>query len=68
MSTKRELEKIVREYRRRGWRVELTPNCHWRWQPPSGGRFIITSGSPGNSTAIYNIKADLRRCERDTGV
>jgi predicted RNA binding protein YcfA (HicA-like mRNA interferase family) len=67
MSTTRDLEKIVREYRRRGWTVEQTKGQHWRFTPPGGGRFVITSGTPGNVSAINHIKSDLKRCERQAG-
>lgn len=67
MSTKRELDKLIRDYRQRGWTVVQTNSCHWKWKPPGGGEFVITSGSPGNMRAIINIQADLRRCERSGG-
>jgi len=65
MSTTREMDKLVREYRRKGWTVELTRGQHWRFTPPGGGgRSVIASGTPGNSSAINNVRSDLRRCER----
>jgi hypothetical protein len=66
MSTKRELGKLIRAYRQKGWHVEMTRSHHWKFYPPGvRDRCVVTSGTPGSVTAIYNIQADLRRCERE---
>jgi len=68
MSTTRDIEKIVREYRHKGWTVEKTKGMHWRFTPPGGGRYVIASGTPGNVSTINHIKADLKRCERGAAI
>lgn len=68
MSQKREVDKIIRDYRRRGWQIERTGSGHWRFTPPGGGRFVIASNSPSNMIGVFNIRADLKRCERRKAV
>lgn len=65
MSTRRELGKLIKQYRHKGWAIEPTHSGHWKFYPPGQReRYVVSSGSPGNVSAINNIKADLKRCER----
>jgi hypothetical protein len=64
MSMRREVIKLIREYEQKGWRFEPTRSGHWRGFPPDGGPFVVLSGSPRYPAALANMRADLKRCER----
>lgn len=65
MSAQREMRKLLREYRHLGWTVEYTRSSHLKLYPPGRtDKFVVVSGTPGNSRAIVNIRSDLKRLER----
>ena len=54
---------IVRQAKRQGWSVELTPNSHWKFTPPDVTQPIHYTGStPGNmSRYVKRLKCELSR-------
>jgi hypothetical protein len=60
---RRDLGRLLREARERGWMVERTAGSHWRLRHRSGA-VVFTGGTPGCRRALLNFRADLRRVER----
>jgi predicted RNA binding protein YcfA (HicA-like mRNA interferase family) len=63
---RRDLARLLREARGRGWRVERTARSHWRLRHPSGD-VVVASGTPSCPRSLRNVAADLRRVERRAG-
>jgi len=57
-----EVQTIVKEIQKRGWRVRL--GRHYRAYPPGGGRPITIPVTPSDRRAMKYIRSDIRRAER----
>jgi predicted RNA binding protein YcfA (HicA-like mRNA interferase family) len=64
---KRDLARLLRDARTRGWTVERTRRGHLRLRHPVSGATVIAAGTPSCPRAARNIAADLRRAERRAG-
>jgi len=63
VSLQREMRKLVRAARDRGWTVELTRNGHWRFLR-DGSPLLYSSSTPQDNRTIANTLAMLRRYEK----
>ncbi len=63
MPWNKDLQTLVRKYKRRGWSVDRTSRTHVRWTAPNGASTISPS-TPPSSRGRRNLVADLRRIER----
>jgi hypothetical protein len=58
-----DLDAYLRQLARTGYDVDKTRGNHWRIS--SGGRRVATAaGTPGSSSSLMNLKAVIRRRER----
>lgn len=58
--SRKDMRKLIRKAKRRGWAVTLTGKSHLKWQPPEGA-FVITPSTPSDGRAAMNMLAELRR-------
>ena len=65
MSQRKDITKLLRELRRSGYTIELLNGGHYKATPPVG-RHTIISQTPSCPSALGNIRADLRRAQRET--
>lgn len=63
-SRRREMEQLVREMRKAGWKVEKTRSGHWKFMPPGGKGGIYAPSTPGDARSLDNTKAELKRALR----
>lgn len=56
------MEKVIREARKQGWRVEKTRSGHWRLYSPDGRDIVHAAGTPGSRRSVASTIADLRKC------
>lgn len=63
MSHQREMNKLVREAKQRGWTVDHTHGGHWRFLR-EGAPPLYSSGTPQDGRTIANTLAMLRRHEK----
>lgn len=61
MSAKKDMLLLIEEVRRAGWDVRKTGGNHFRVQHPKTGTLIFTSSTPGDSRAVRNFRAQLKR-------
>jgi predicted RNA binding protein YcfA (HicA-like mRNA interferase family) len=61
--TNKDLRRLIRDARRRGWHATLTNGGHIRLTHPNGG-LVHTSYTPSDHRSIRNLDAQLRRAER----
>lgn len=59
MSSRREVQALVRVAEQQGWTVEHTKNNHLKWLSPRGG-IVYSSSTPSDHRALANLKRDLR--------
>lgn len=62
MSHQREMNRLVREAKQRGWTVEKTPGGHWQFRRP-GSPSLYSASTPQDVRTIANTAAMLRRHE-----
>lgn len=60
MSRKHEVNKLIRELRRKGVHVEPGGSGHWR-VTVDGSTVITMASSPGGRYAVNSMKRDLRK-------
>ena len=60
---KRDLAKLLRAARARGWQVTPTRGGHWKLTHPGGG-LVVTGTTPSDFRALANLRATMRRVER----
>ena len=58
----RDIIKLIREAKVRGWTASRTNKCHWRLQHSSGA--IVFMAGSSDARAFQNAKAELKRAER----
>ncbi len=57
-----DLDRILAELLRQGWRVERGGGGHWKcWPPDKAKRMVVVSSTPSDQGAIRKIIHDLRR-------
>jgi len=56
----KDMNKLMREYRRLGWVITKTGGNHYKWVAPDG-RCIFTASTPGDFYNLANVKARLKR-------
>lgn len=61
MTPRKDMETVIRDARRQGWRVEHTRGGHWRLYSPDGAGIIHVSGTPGDARAVLKAVATMRR-------
>ncbi len=62
----RDLQPLIAAARRQGWCVEPTKGGHVRFRPCDPALpLIITSSTPGDWRAVWNVRALLRRAGLD---
>ena len=45
-----------------GWKVEMTPNCHWKLIPPQGrGTPVFVATTPGDHRWLENTIRNMRQ-------
>lgn len=67
MAVNKELDRIVRQAKKRGWEVSLTRKNHRKLYHPKAGT-IFTSGTPSKPSVVANFRAELARVERKAGI
>lgn len=65
MSKKREVKELVRELEDKGWRVIIAQNNHHKAFHPDGEHMIVFANTPSDHRAIKNIRAMVKRIERE---
>ncbi len=60
MSAASDFDKLVKQLKRAGWKVDKTTRGHWRMASPEGG-VVIASGTPSDHRAISNLRSQLKR-------
>jgi len=61
----KDLKRQIAEYRKRGWRVEMTQRCHFHWYAPDGKTVIVSGGTFSDHRSFKNHTATLKRIERE---
>jgi predicted RNA binding protein YcfA (HicA-like mRNA interferase family) len=56
-----DLDKLLQQLQRAGWRVTKTRGGHWKVWSPDGKAAVVTSGTPGDRRALANFRAQLKR-------
>ncbi len=57
-----DLDRVLEELLRQGWRVERGGSGHWKcWPPDKTKRMVVVSSTPSDQGAIRKIIHDLRR-------
>lgn len=64
---KRDLERLLREAQKRGWKVQGGGERHWRLTHPNGSLLFCPASPSDGARGLKNLKADLRRAERRSG-
>lgn len=59
MSSKRDVQQLVREAEQQGWVILRTKNNHLKWLSPLGG-IVYSSSTPSDHRALENLRRDLR--------
>lgn len=62
MSLKQDMQDLIAEAKRQGWRVIMTNNGHYKWLHENGAMFF-SAGTPSDYRAIMNTRARIRRGE-----
>lgn len=57
----RDIEQLVREARRQGWRIERTAGRRYMMWSPKGDGPVFASSTPSDPNALKNIVRALRR-------
>jgi hypothetical protein len=60
MSSRKEVQQLIKQAECQGWVVESTKGGHYKWLSPFGG-FFFSASTPSDPRAINNIKKDLTR-------
>lgn len=55
------MDRVVKEARSQGWRVEQTKGNHWRFYAPDGVHIVHGPGTPSVRRSIDNTIAELRK-------
>lgn len=63
MSCRRDLERMIREYRHVGWEITRTKGSHWKWVSPDGKVIVYSSGSPSDYRALRKHQGELKRAQ-----
>jgi hypothetical protein len=61
---KKEIRKLIRQYRRLGWTISVAGSGHIRWASPQG-RVVVSSATPSCSFALKKIEHELSSNGRD---
>lgn len=56
-----DLDKLIAQARRAGWRVTKTTRGHWKFWSPDGKHAVVASGTPSDRRAVANLRAQLKR-------
>ena len=56
-----DLDKLIAQARRAGWRVEKTARGHWKFYSPDGKHAVVASGTPSDRRSMANLRAQLKR-------
>ena len=56
-----DLDKLLQQLQRAGWRVVKTRGGHWKVYSPDGQAQVVTSGTPSDRRALANFRAQLKR-------
>ena len=59
---KKDLAKLFKVARERGWTVTRTPRGHFQMRHPNGA-LVYTGSTPSDGRTLRNVRADLRRAE-----
>lgn len=62
----KDLSKLFRVARSRGWTCQRTRHGHIMMRHPNGA-VVFTGSTPSDARAIRNAKADIARAERRAG-
>lgn len=55
MTTRKDLERILRDARRQGWDVERTKGGHWRLYAPDGKNIVHAAGTPSDVRSLERL-------------
>lgn len=56
-----DLDKLLKQLQRAGWRVEKTRGGHWKVWSPDGKAQVVTSSTPSDRRSMANFRAQLKR-------
>lgn len=56
-----DLDKLITQARRAGWRVEKTRGGHWKFWSPDGKHAVVSSSTPSDRRSMSNLRAQLKR-------
>ena len=59
MSIKKEVQDLVEQAEKQGWKVVRVNSGHRKWMSPTGS-IVFTSCTPSDNRALFRIKRDLR--------
>jgi hypothetical protein len=63
-STDKDVQRVVADLVRRGWRFE-SGRKHKKVFPPNSGRFVAFSASPSCHHALEQFSRDIKRLEKE---
>lgn len=58
---KKELQELIQEAERQGWRAVRTQKGHWALYAPDGRTIVHLAGTPSDWRAIHNAISRMRR-------
>lgn len=61
----KEIKQIVQDAESRGWTREPSRNGHIKLRHPTTGRMVVMASTPSDVRALKNIRAELKRKERE---
>jgi hypothetical protein len=60
VSARKDMESLIAEARRQGWRAEKTRGGHWRLYSPTGRGIVHLSGTPSSGRAVQKAASMMR--------
>lgn len=61
MTPRKDMEAVLAEAGKQGWRVRRTKNGHWALYAPNGDDIVHVSGTPRDAQAVVKVVTKLRK-------
>lgn len=57
----KDFRKLARQARKQRWEIVKTSGNHFKWIPPDGGDYVVSSNSASDMRAVKGLRASLRK-------